>query len=470
MTTSYPPGRLFWVFLIAVGFCLPSYAQTQPPNSNPPGLNSNPPVWVYPYGGVYEFTLFVSRSSKWLQGVPEVYFNGERVVLGDSDLFKTYSTSGPKDPKTIEWKPIPETSVVAVRALVRDWPASVNITVQPVAAPTPASTPPPPFECEIKFARISPNDARAISAGVVAAIIFILWVLTAGFQKYKIGERSHGGWSQWLIDKATDSYSLSNLQFYVWTAVAVFGYAFLSICRSLVQGTFDFVDLPQGLPGLVGISGATSILASGVKSTVGSQGSGEVQPSWTDLLTSGGVVAPERVQYFVWTLVGAGAFLYNVWNMDPSTINTLPVVPQQFLQIMGISAAGYLGGKLARGQGPVIDQVIVAKKPQSSVDYTLTLQITGAGLSALASYQLQKMDEGIPRDVAVSPAPVGGNNPEILAKQSDYERTKFATNLKVTLQWAPETKINDLLSGSDPVTLIMYNPDGECSKAQFKPS
>jgi len=47
-----------------------------------------------------------------------------------------------------------------------------------------------------------------------------------------------------FLDKETDTYSLNKLQFYLWMAAAVFGYIYLSIARSLVQGNFEFADIP----------------------------------------------------------------------------------------------------------------------------------------------------------------------------------------------------------------------------------
>ena len=43
-----------------------------------------------------------------------------------------------------------------------------------------------------------------------------------------------------LLDPETDTFSLSKFQFYLWTLAGVFGYVFLTISRSLVQGVFQF--------------------------------------------------------------------------------------------------------------------------------------------------------------------------------------------------------------------------------------
>ena len=46
---------------------------------------------------------------------------------------------------------------------------------------------------------------------------------------------------------------------------------------------------------------------------------------------------------------------------DPSTLKDLPKVPDGFLYLMGVSSAGYLGGKVVRKPGPVIKMLCVSK-------------------------------------------------------------------------------------------------------------
>ena len=84
---------------------------------------------------------------------------------------------------------------------------------------------------------------------------------------------------------------------------------------------------------------------------VGPKGAGDVQPGWSDLLTVGGVVVPERVQFVVWTIVGVFTFLAMTLFADPWIAQELPGVPERFLLLMGVSSAGYLGGS---ANGPQI--------------------------------------------------------------------------------------------------------------------
>jgi hypothetical protein len=100
----------------------------------------------------------------------------------------------------------------------------------------------------------------------------------------------------------------------------------------------------------------------------------------SDFIASGGIVAPDRLQFVIWTIIGIATFLSIVMLSDPSSINDLPTIPPGFLQLMGISSAGYLAGKLVRKAGPTINAITVSGSPDK-----ITFQLTGSGLSRSAS-------------------------------------------------------------------------------------
>ena len=160
------------------------------------------------------------------------------------------------------------------------------------------------------------------------------------------------------FDPETDTYSLSKLQFYAWTVASIFGYAYLFISRVHVQSG-AWPDVPATLPGIILVSAGTAIGSQMATAANGPKGAGEEAPSFSDFITSGGVVAPDRLQMLLWTIVGVAAFLYAVLQLAPGTITDLPGVPERLLVLMGISSAGYLGGKMARKPGPVINEISI---------------------------------------------------------------------------------------------------------------
>lgn len=124
------------------------------------------------------------------------------------------------------------------------------------------------------------------------------------------------------------------------------------------------------------ISLSTLVFAQATSSYKGPKGSGETYPAPSDLVVHGGVLALERVQQLVWTLVAGVGFVTIVWHTY-STAAKLPDIPSEFLALVGISSAGYLGGIAARKSGPVVDKVVIntgaAAGAAAAVNPTLTI-------------------------------------------------------------------------------------------------
>lgn len=319
---------------------------------------------------------------------------------------------------------------------------------------------------DTRFSRVGRKaPVRLALLGVL--VIAALLILTAG-KKEKIAGNFYGLATRLFLDRETDTYSLSKLQFYIWTLVGVLGYVYLAVSTWLVQGKLDFVDVPEGLPGIVMISAATGVLAQWAQSARGPKGAGEVHPSFADLITSGGVVAPERVQFFVWTVLGALAYIALVFLRDPGTINDLPKVPDGFLQLMGISSAGYLGGKLARKPGPVIDNI-------SGEVGSLTLTLYGRNLSADASFFIRPASTSPEEQAgAEATAPDGEeveikpeqlNGKPVVIEQDDPTGDKtLAKRLKVTVK---DPVPAAWTTGKPRLTIV--NPDGQRATWWFEP-
>jgi hypothetical protein len=140
---------------------------------------------------------------------------------------------------------------------------------------------------------------------------------------------------------------------------ALFSYCYFFVSRVFVQYA-DWPDVPETLPGVIAISAGTSIGSQFITSSKGSKGAGDAQPNFADLITSGGVVAPDRLQMLLWTLFGVAAFVVTTVSKYPGTITELPAIPERLLYLMGLSSFGYLGGKIARKPGPVINEIAVS--------------------------------------------------------------------------------------------------------------
>ena len=316
----------------------------------------------------------------------------------------------------------------------------------------------------------SSTAPRNFAIGITLSLVALIYVLLSAARK-AIGAGTGRGTfllTALFLDEQTQSYSLSKCQFYAWTIAAVLGYVFFAVARSIVQGSAAFPDIPGGLPGILLASAGTSVLATGITSSKGSKGAGGIQPTLGDFITTGGVVAPERLQFVVWTVVGVFTFLTIVFNSDPLTLSDLPTIPNGFLELMGISSAAYLGGKLARKAGPVIKmpvsvvnvtdmsaanaQLPVQYRPTDATvtpsGYVLTINIKGDNLDPKAKIKIKG------QTLRADQFWITGANPD--------PQTGFCTELNVSVNSATE-----FVENPSPATLTFVNSDGQAADATF---
>jgi len=314
---------------------------------------------------------------------------------------------------------------------------------------------------EITVSKVNRWDVLEYAA-VVTIIVFGLPIFLIGRIKnpYTINGHPCTTATVLLLDQETDTYSLSKFQFLIWTFVALFGYVFLTVARSLVQGTMVFGDLPANMPGIIAISAGTGVLAPAVTAVRGAKGAGPVGPSPADFIAVGGMVVAERFQFFVWTLIGAGTFLFLILSTDPCMIKDLPSIPPGFLQLMGLSSLGYLGGKLVRKPGPIIDSITAAKtisvaSPPASPPVAavkLTLKVVGRKLSKTARFTI----DGTDVELAKEEVKVTATDPDEQDVSPDLHKN---LNLEID-RWD--------LKDVDPHKFLITNPDGQSAEWLFK--
>jgi hypothetical protein len=214
------------------------------------------------------------------------------------------------------------------------------------------------------YYRLTELPVALASAGIALSLAILVLVLVRVFKKAQPQSGPPYNVLKILfLDTETNTYSLSKFQFYCWTTAALFGYSYLVISKMLVQRQ-SWPEIPGGLPAIVGIGAGTSVGSMLITGMRGPKGGGPEEPSLGDLVTTGGAAAPERVQMLVWTILGVAAFCYAVLQHTPGAIKELDPVPSGLMYMMGLSAAGYLSGKLVRKSGPVINEINIS--PQES--------------------------------------------------------------------------------------------------------
>ncbi|WP_181705414.1 hypothetical protein [Chthonobacter rhizosphaerae] len=317
---------------------------------------------------------------------------------------------------------------------------------------------------EFVLSKVGPSTPRVITMGLVAGAVLLLVALPAGLRRARKGRKPTGlapiGWMSLLTDEVTGSYSLSKVQLLAWSAAATVSYLYLVLCKTLVQGSVIFPDVPENLRVLFGLATGTSLATAGLVSLRGSQGAEGDGPRPSDLIMHGGVVAMERVQFVAFTLIGVIGFVLLTFSYEPAMIRGLPDVPDSLWQLTGLSALGYLGGKAIRPGGPVATTITTELDPAAPI-----VTVAGAGIHAEAIYDLRPSGEpNLPGAVRlrIDPrVPPASGRSAIRAEPVGDGSTAQVS--KVVLDFREAGDVAGLIAkaGARPLVLRITNPDGQ---------
>ena len=311
-------------------------------------------------------------------------------------------------------------------------------------------------ERQIILAQIS-EPGIVIASIVATAVLFwiVAIVVSSGLKGNRAGNRALNLLQSFILDPQTNSYSLSKFQLMMFSATFIFGYVYVFLSRWLVQWQFTLPDVPSTIAGLLGISAGTTVASAGLTSSRGAKGGGLQYPTGADLITSGGVVIPERFQFFVWTIVACGGFVALLIGQDPAKVNDFPTIPQGLLYIMGVSAAGYLGGKATRSPGPVIQDLSV-----DFPDNLTVLIVQGQNLSSEGSFYIDGVELPIVPESQREP-----NAPKNLLKatpQTGSSDAHFSAELRITI-----LKFSDVNLTTGEHRFRIVNKDGQFAEVPF---
>ena len=332
---------------------------------------------------------------------------------------------------------------------------------------------------QLVLARLSGTVVFILTAAITGLLFWLVRsVVFSGLANKKVGpkrqQKTLNAFQIFIYDPQSKSYSLSKLQLFFFSGTFIFGYIYVLLSRWLVQWQFSLPDVPNTIAGLLGISGGTTIFSAGLTAARGSKGAGSQFPTGADLISTGGVVVPERFQFFVWTIIACGGFLALLLGQDPAKVSNFPDLPAGLLYVMGVSAGGYLGGKAARNPGPVLELVDVefelvsdantAPQPVSSPsEIAPTLIVQGQNLASngrffvdgdelgIASVADRNNYEGVPLRL-VTPIP-----------QIPAAYTNFCTGLRITV--VDSGIANKIKEGCH--TFKIVNPDGQFAELSF---
>lgn len=193
-----------------------------------------------------------------------------------------------------------------------------------------------------------------------------------------------------LIDKTTNTYSLSRFQAILWTIILVGGYFYIAICNGLLLGTGVIPDFPPSLIGLLSISYVGFVGANNLGNKKPKNEIVATPPHLSNLFSSGGSIDIARLQLFAFTIVGVLIYLYNLFKINP--LVGLPEIPTTLLGLMGVSQTGYLSGKVL-GDKVVVNMVRPNFIPSGVGN--IKLQIIGAGFTKNTKILFDEFSEPI---------------------------------------------------------------------------
>jgi hypothetical protein len=146
-----------------------------------------------------------------------------------------------------------------------------------------------------------------------------------------------------LTDRATNTYSLSKFQAFVWTIASIGSYSYVIISQGLLLRNGKIPDFNPSLVVLMSISYGGLIAAGGLGAKKPKNEIKAKPPELSNLFCEGGNVDLSRLQLFGFTIVSIAAYIYNLALGNP--LEGLPDIPPTLLGLMGVSQTGYLGSK-----------------------------------------------------------------------------------------------------------------------------
>ena len=290
----------------------------------------------------------------------------------------------------------------------------------------------------VRISRITPRMIKWLSRRASSCSLRPLASSGRASMPPKVTARRDGASAWALLDQQTNTFSLSKVQLLMWMVTIVYCFVLLQLAFVFVQGKLQMAPLPEGFEWLLGITGGTALVSAMLTRSRGAKGAGDAGPALSDLVSAGGMLAADRAQLQLWTIIGCCGYLLVVLRWPTEAIDKLPPINMDLLNAMGITALVYVGGKSVRLPGPVVNQVTADIQNK-----TLTVKGQNLHRSALISLDRQ------PAEVAdVKTTPTAGGPSEALSSE-----------LVLTLPAMPFTTGDHLLR--------VTNLDGQYAEAWF---
>ncbi len=240
--------------------------------------------------------------------------------------------------------------------------------------------------------------AEQLAAALIGVVVVIaIWLV--------LGVGLGLDWALHVSDGADGRPSTSKFQFFLWTAVIVWGYSAIATGRWIDGASPGEIDMPTNLFILMGLGAGTAL---GAKLVTVSRGGRTplTDPSartYRSLVADDdGNPALEKIQVLAWTFVAVGVFIVSVWEILGASgpPSSLPNVDDALLVLLGIGQVAYVGVKaLPRPAAPPVAPVA----PTAAAALTAPVAPTAAEAPTAAA---------MPPATPTPAAPTGGDSPK----------------------------------------------------------
>lgn len=177
-----------------------------------------------------------------------------------------------------------------------------------------------------------------------------------------------------LLDKNTNTYSLSRFQAFTWTVVLTGSYFYIAIAFGILLQNGKIPEFNPSLVGLMSISYTGFIASHFLNKKNPKNAISDTPPALSDLFMENGVIDITRLQLLLFTVVAVVVYLYNLYLNN--TLNGLPDIPATLHGLLVSSQTGYIGGKVF-GDKVAVNRII--PRQISISEKMIDIHIIGAG-------------------------------------------------------------------------------------------
>lgn len=207
------------------------------------------------------------------------------------------------------------------------------------------------------------NQVIAWSAIAAISVLFLVLAFFSNLLREEISDDAQFAANaqklqltkKWKLTNTNAPFSLTKVQFGIWTVIIASAYIYLSLCK----GDLNMDSINKTALVLMGIFAGTAVASSIIdKNEVSdSRPRHQNKPSqgfFIDILSDDNGISLHRFQNFAWTIIAVIVYLYKLTN--PGNGPALPELSDTLLALTGISSATYLVLKTKENDPPQVSQ------------------------------------------------------------------------------------------------------------------